>query len=288
MARIGSQLGKQNARGDFFVVPRSRRDLQHFALAGQWRERAEALQAQAPYVAAKATLEFMLGRLPKSPEWREYRESLRVVRVGRPSSRMFAVQSQGSRGRKDKVIDEETEVLYVRPKKRRLVRARPEVKVLAQHSPWTLKTLPFSPKPDEADIVVRKVTKREAKRVAELRTKEMPKWQADLQKTGVRYQRPENPQALTDVKKMPDLAFSALRLEYGYGGVKAVPHWRPGLREAVRLIAKLFSRKSQYTEALLNPQARGWRRWPPRTNAGIKISSLKNFLKFQKRLKIRV
>jgi hypothetical protein len=160
--------------------------------------------------------------------------------------------------------------------------------VLARFSPWTSSTLPFSPKKNEAVIIVRRVTMREVQHIARQRTKDQPEWRKLLEGAGVRNVNITKTAPELKTKVVSDLYFDALRLEFGAGGAKAEPHWRPAIRDAVHFVSRLVKQRSLFTKALTSPTDRAWRKWPPRAETAIKIEALKNISKFAKRLKVRV
>jgi hypothetical protein len=254
-------------------------------------ERAEAVERMVPFVAAHQTFLGVVSRIPSGPRWGRYQRRIRFARVGaaqkRESAADYAVFAE-SQPISDREIDSATSVLYVRPKKTFMGKVRKEVLVLAKYSPWTSEMLPFSPQKNEAVIVVRKVSKHEVKAVTRQREADEPEWKKALEEAGVRnvHRNEKLPELKTKV--IQDLAFDALRLEFGYGGAKAVPHWRPGVREALHLVRRMFRQRSIFTKAFGDPKFRAWRKWPPRVESSINPGKLRSLSKFAKRLKLRV
>jgi len=185
---------------------------------------------------AASVLEHIRSKLPRG----EYRDSLELVEVGKGT---YAIRASGG-GKKVSEVDSSSTILYVRPKTRRVLRLSPEIGVLARFSPWTMDTLPFFPDRRKATVVSRKVRRSELDHVIEDRKRDEPVWKSELQALGIR---PEvelvvGPKA----RVLPDVAFEALRMEFGLGGKDSVAHWRPALRAlATRGIPRMLSRRSQ-------------------------------------------
>lgn len=272
-----------------FSVQMSQKSVRALKVALDQRARAQAVMLMTHYIMADQTYYGVLERIPAGPQWSSYRKSIRLARFGsQRSPRAYAVYAEPSA--RSQSFDTARTVLYVKPKKNFMGKISKEVLVLAKYSPWTAETLPFSPKKNEAVIVTRKVTKQEMLAVTTQREKDRTKWRKELSDAGVRNinltKKP--PELKTQV--VQDLTFDALRLEFGYGGARAVPHWRPSAREAMRFAKRLFrgGRRTIFSKALTDPNYRAWRKWPPRVESSIKIGTLKRVAKFTKRLKIRV
>lgn len=252
-------------------------------------KRLHAVMKMVPFIAASETYLNLMDYIPGGPRWASYRNSLSVTRFGGAKAPFptFGVYSHPTRLR-DREIDSERSVLYVRPKKNFAAPVRPEVQILHKFSPWTMGTLPFSPKRNEAVLVVRRVSKREVQHIAKQRLKDQPEWRKLLEKAGAKNVNLNKTPPELKTKIIHDLAFDALRLELGYGGAKAVPHWRPSIYMALNYIRRLFKSKSVLSTAITNPRSYSWRKWPPRAESSIKIDALKSIQKFQKRMHVRV
>lgn len=288
-AKLLKDFPRLNLGGMFTLqlTPASKKSWQ---VLKELEERAEAVERMVPFVAAHQTFLGVVSRIPSGSRWGRYQSRIRFARVGASSRKgptAYAVYAE-SQPISDREIDAAASVLYVRPKKTFMGKIRKEVLVLAKYSPWTSEMLPFSPQKNEAVIVVRKVTKHEVKAVTRQREADEPEWKKALEEAGVRnvHRNKKLPELKTKV--IQDLAFDALRLEFGYGGTKAVPHWRPGVREAVHLVRRMFRQRSIFTKALGDSKFRAWRKWPPRVESSINSGKLRSLSKFAKRLKLRV
>lgn len=253
------------------------------------QKRMAAIRRMTPYLAAQMTAFGVQGRIPRSPDWNAYQKSVKLVREGpaRADNPTFVAYAKPTR-LKNRDIDTARSVLYVRAKKTVLGKVPKEVLVLAKFNPWTADTLPFSPKKNQAVIVVRKAKKREVQSVAEKRKKDEPEWRKELNALGIREIRkqPKIPELKTKI--ISDLAFDALRLEFGLGGTKPVPHWRPAIKESLSYVKRLYRHRSFFTRTMSDPSYQAWRKWPPKVGSTIKIDELKSLMKFSKRLHVRV
>jgi hypothetical protein len=166
----------------------------------------------------------------------------------------------------------------------------PAIEVLERYNPWTIDTLPFQPERSEAMIISRKVDRREADRVSKLRKRDTPQWRAELDRAGVRnIKKDRQIKPPKSVKTIPDVAFEALRLEFGLGGVKGHAHWRPAILRLVHGGVKHEVRhKKDYAKTLTSLKFRGWKKWPTRTRHKIRIAEAQKYVPFQKKLGIRV
>lgn len=252
-------------------------------------ERIDAVTRMTPYIAAAETYWGLMSRVPGGPRYGGYRKSLKLVRVGPKRQRFgdFAVVGT-PKNLKDRSIDSARNVIYVRPKKTFTAPVSKAVRVLHKFSPWTMETLPFSPRKNEAVLVLRRVSKREVQSITRQRNKDRPEWRKQLEAAGIRNIRvgEKPPELKTSV--VQDLGFDALRLEFGYGGIKPVPHWRPAISESLQLIKRLYKQRGLFSKTLTDPKFKAWRKWPPRTESTIKSGDLRAIRKFQKRLQIRV
>jgi len=120
--------------------------------------------------------------------------------------------------------------------------------------------------------------------VSEDRKKDKPAWEAALLRLGVR------PQVKLVVppkaRVLPDVAFEALRIEFGFAGKDSRAHWRPALRAlATQGIPRMLSPRSvavlpvtsvRYATGLLP------------TDGSITMSEARKFESFEKRLRVKI
>jgi hypothetical protein len=257
----------------------TQRTRSYFAVVREWPERTEAFQAQLVYYAAKRLHEELLQRIPSAPEWEEYRKALEVAQVNAVVP-AFAVRLN-SRRSGVREVDGSVSVLYIEPR-RRMAKTHPGVAVLEKYSPWTAEALPFTPKRNEARLVVRKVTPKEVEQVRKDRRRDKSKWQRELARAGVRLK-------LSDKRNrqqtaVPDIAFEGLRLEFGMGGQNAKPHWRPALRQIAGGMQGILKAHSTLTFAFTRASYQGWRSWPARVQRHITPAEAAKYIPFAERL----
>jgi len=242
----------------------------------QLESRFKEVGKQLAYQSALFVLEEVQRRLPRGP----YRDSLQLVDVGDGT---YAIQAK-STTQKVSDVDAESTVLYVRAKSRRVLRLHPEIGVLAKHSPWTMGTLPFFPSRRYAKVISRKVRRSELENVVEDRKKDRPVWKAELENLGVR---PDVKLVIPPkAQVVPDVAFEALRIEFGLGGKRSRAHWRPALQALARKgIPSMLSSRSP----ILYPVTSF--RYPMGmfpVDGTISVSDAEKFAEFQKRLNVKI
>jgi hypothetical protein len=273
-----------------FFVKTDRKADATMDLVQQWSQRFPRLRSRFVFAIAEVVREALLERIPKGDEWAAYRDSLETVRVqGAPkNTTIFSLRSNPS-SRRVRQEDVPRTVLYVRPRTS-LARKSQKIEILAKFSPWTIQTLPFTPKKSEATVITRRVTPREVERVEKARKKDRIKWQKELSRHGVRVpMRDRKLQARTSVVEgIPDVAFEALRLEFGLGQVNARPHWRPALKELVMTGVKgLLRQDPELRRIVFKRGYSGWKK-AAHTRKRIRMSEARRYLEFQRRLGIRV
>jgi hypothetical protein len=252
---------------------------------GEWEKRVGAVREQLTYQAAKELEEEVRRRMPGGGAWRRYRQSLQTVKVTGtgPRESAYAVRVN-PKARAVKRMDAPRTVLYVRPKGRF---PRPEIAVLAEFSPWTLDTIPFTPSPASAVLISRRVRMDEVIEVARLRREEQSEWRKRLELAGYQAPRKKLLTVSRRLKAIPDVAFEAIRLEFGLGGGRLQSHWRPALRSIVSRGIVGIIRREKLGRALRSGFL-GWKKWKPRPKHRISSREAQRFGGFVKRLGVRV
>jgi hypothetical protein len=254
-------------------------------LVSEWPARTRGVCRFVAHWAAQYVHAELLEKIPKG-DWDAYRESLKVARVSGDlgGATAFAVYSS-PKARKVREVDEPKTLLYIRSR-RRLKRVKPEIEVLEKYSPWTLQTLPFTPKRSDAQVISRTATEREVNKVTRARQKDRKLWRPELIRLGV-------PVPITRVeaaqlpRTVPDVAFEATRLEFGFG-VKGVPHWRPAIARLTGAGLSELRRDPGVRSAFTKPAFTDWRGWEKiDTSTRIRSGDARKFLPFQTKLGIR-
>ena len=253
-------------------------------------KRLEKLQQQTTYKSAEYILDRLLLTIPATDEYALYRKSLELVRItGMPKGTCGYSVRVPTRNKKIKGVDADRSLLYVKARKT-LSRIRPAIKVLVDGSPWTVDTLPFWPAKKEAKVIVRKVRSQEVKKISKkLKRTAKLTWKKELTRAGVKSRAKGAPLKIPKgAKIIPDLAFQAIRLEFGQGGVKPKPHWRPAIRSLVTERLPRMGNGPQFRKVLLAPTSKEWKNWPTRTKSSISDRIAASYIPFMKRLRIRV
>lgn len=260
--------------------------LKAMRLVKDFKPRFKTLMRWVPYWLAKTSMEEVEAGIPHGGAHQTYRRSIRLTEVsGTGGTGAFAIQSE-AKAAGVKSIDPARVVIYVRPRKTRLVKVPRVVKLLQRHSPWTLETIPFLPTQKEARVVSRKVSLQEVEAVEAARRADESVWRRGLKECGVRDTRHRKQLAVSKAigKHVPDVAFEALRLEFGMGGVDAAPHWKPAIR-SLRSRMRALPRRADVVKLLSDPSYTGYRRWVPRLRK-IRSGDAKKFVGFQTMLNI--
>jgi hypothetical protein len=146
------------------------------------------------------------------------------------------------------------------------------------------------PKRQDALVISRRVSKHEADRITKARMKDRPKWRHELNRYGHREIKKDRRLNISKkVHALPDVAFEALRMEFGLGGVKPKPHWRPSIRKLIAIGFKsMLRRDPRLKQTFLRPGFQGWKHWPPKTKHKVRMAEARNYLPFQRKLGIRI
>ena len=248
----------------------------------------EGCSATVPLSSCLGVYDDLLGYLPS--DRKELRESLRMQRIRGLPDRVdgYVIRAIPKRRAIAREATDNT-VVYVAVKDN-LMRSPPkETLLLQKYSPWTLETLPYAPDPKTADVVSRKVSRREVIKVRRMRTQQRATWRREMIQAGVRLSPVGVRPIMADPETTPDLAFESMRLEFGLGGEPAKPHWRRAiLWLAVRGGTGMIARKREFARAMTDPGYRAWERWPRRGPGFVSVAQAKRYVPFQKRLGLRV
>ncbi len=270
----------------FWVTP-TLRDRKTWTFAEEMKERAEAVMRMVPYAVAVELKKGLLARIPNKPDFKEYRDALTVVEVagGKPGKQAAFSLHAASKARKIKKTDIGKTVIYVRQNKSRNTPPDPAVKILEDSGPWTADTIPFWPPKSVAVVVQRKVSRREADKVATARKKEWPKVRREMEKVGRRMPTKKKApgQLKRNQKAIPDLAMLALSLEFGEGSRKANPAWRKTLNEIKTTLKRLPKKEKRILNAWADPNDSRWKGWP-KAGEEISPSQAMKYMGFQSRL----
>ena len=221
---------------------------------GELELRAEAIRRYVAYTTAKLMLEEATARIPSGPAYNAYKKSLKLVQIPTGGADVFAVYGEQPDATP---VDASRDILVFR--ERNTGRRRDKgLEVLLQYQPWTADTLPYKPPDNQVETRTRRVSEREVELVRKRINEQKREWTEAFARARVKISQPG-----TDVAKeaSTDLSYTALRLEYGLGGSRAVAHWRPALASVKERVAQLFTRDDILGKELIDPDAGEWKRW---------------------------
>jgi len=213
---------------------RSNREVRR--LMSEMPKRLEAFQKALPQRVARRLMNEIEGKAPSDIEG--YPDCLKLCTVqvsgGWDVCGILASGRAGSQ--KLRSVDAQRTVLYVRPKARGDKAVSEAAVVLSRYNPWTMDTLPHEPSKREAEMISRRVTEREGRRVESARRRDLPGVLQQLRPMGVQL-RPKG-QVVLSGRVTRDLAFEVLRREFGWPPVPGHAHWRPALGGIMNIIRK--------------------------------------------------
>lgn len=277
------------AKGSPFVKP-AKSNASVLALIGELPARAKVLQRMVPYYASQSALHSVRDRVPKGAA--DLKRSLRISRVaGLPENQHAFVVHAVPRGKTTKKAGEETTVLYVSAKKNLLRPVLRSVRILEEHSPWTVDSLPYQPDVRTSTVISRRANPRVVEKVRESRRRDRAVWRKKMADAGLREvrkdQRLRRNRAL---KTIPDVAYDSLRLEFGLGGMPSKPHWRPAiLKLASGGLAGMIRSNREISRTMTDPTYQAWSGWKPAEARGtVSILRAMQYVPFQNILGIRL
>lgn len=249
-------------------------------LSKSWPDRAKALREAIAFESAIKARGYMLESIPSNADWKDYRESLEVVRM-EGENPAFAIRVLP----KQRVLEEtdsETTVIYVRGN-RRLKRPNRAIEILEAFNPWTLDTLPFTPERTDAKLVSKKVGKRKTHFIRKSRINDRKVWRAELRGAGVPLPVLRVPKIKLP-KVVSDLAYEGYKLEFGVG-IKPHPHWRPSIRKVATEDIKKIGRSGKVSRVFRDNAFTGWKKWNGiATPRQITTKDASKFVPFQRRI----
>lgn len=273
----------------FIDIKKSPRTINNWRLVlEELEDRARSMHRIVSYLVAQEAYEQLMSEIPSGGEYKDLRESLQVSEVGvggggkRGAAYAVHVPVKSRRVRK---VDVPKTVIYVRAKKR-LNRPDPAVQILEDRGPWTADTIPFWPSKRQATIIQRKVTKREADKVAKVQKPKLRGVRKDLLEVGKRtkLRKPGDPGWVKRKgKAIPEVAMQALDMEFGADGGPSRPVFRRTINRVAKSIRRLPAKHRVIIEAMSDPNSKKYKSYPPRVNK-ISKGEASKYVGFQKRL----
>lgn len=249
-------------------------------LLQSWPKRSKAMQAQMLYLMTEAFRRSLLEHIPTTADYVSYRQSIEVASFGSMVPAMAVRVSARKVGTRQ--VEGDNNILYVR-RSAKMKKIPPSIAVLEKYSPWTLDTLPFTPKRSEARVIVRRVTRNEVSRVARTRRRDRQEWRPELLRHGISVQQKD---AVKVTEAIPDVAFEGYRLEFGATGQRGQAHWRPALKSLTdgRLIKRLLEQHREITRVFTDLGFMQWSGWPTRVRSKISENEATKYNSFVQKL----
>lgn len=252
------------------------------------RDKNARLEAQRIKIVRDFVEEFrrvVEGQLPKTPDMDLYRESIverELVGAYDKRTKEFAYALVAEGRKMDLMsIDEDTHVVYVLPTKE----PTPQLGVLLiEHSPWVRRYMDTDRLQhlDGVKYVHRRVSPEEVEKVARKNEQAISEHSKDFAAAHALNLDKEKPQP---PKSVPDLAFLAMRMEFGIG-MPMIPHWHYAAQRAKLILKGMFSNEKKYTRYINDPRFTQWRK-PEKKLKPMPIQRfVKRFKEFQDKVKV--
>lgn len=250
-------------------------------------QRLKAVQSQILLEAAQQVKEDLLSRIPGKKDYAAYKKGIQIGLIKGlsgdiPTYALFVPKNV----RSVRKTDVWKTLMYVQTKKK-FGRSKPQIEILERFSPWTMDTIPFVPKRDEAVVLTRRVSPGEVDKVKKARDKDKVEWKNALAKIGFRVKQSKKLTIPKKIKTLPDVAFEALNLEFGLGGTKAKAHWRPAVLDLMHGGLRSISKERKFKRAVSDAGFTAWRKWPAKLRYKLPLQMAKDFVPFQKKLGIK-
>ena len=198
-----------------------------YKLAEEWVERLNAFMLALPQEVAKSVHEDVMSFAPDDIP--QYPKMLKVVQFpDQQGWKIIGVLPPGwNYSQRLRSSDVQRTVLYILPKLRAGTVVSKAAVVLERNNPWTMDTLPYEPKKDEASIRARRVDESDVKKIEEQRRSDKATIISELRSLGVPIR--DTGKVLLERRVSRDIAFEVLRREKGIG-MPGKAHWRPAVR----------------------------------------------------------
>jgi len=203
---------------------------------------------------ARRFMEDMKAQLPDTPEMEQYKDSLQLRALTGPVKKDEVSYAIFSDPKEMEVahLNEKEAVVYVEAKLGKLS----ELSQLAiDYSPWTVDQLPRNLPGHEVRFVHRQVTEGEVDEIRERNLKTIQQYSAQFTRAGAKFDKADE---IDQPATIPDLAFQAIRMEFGIGQ-KPVRHWSYALHRFSGRIKEMTTSPSIYGKHVEDPNFTGWR-----------------------------
>lgn len=224
-------------------------------LIEQFPERSRRMQHVILRDVLKKFRRDVIGGLPKSPEMKEYGRLIQPRRLTGSFKRGEIGYALAADAKKLEMaeVDIETDVLYAVPTLEPISELS---KLIIQYSPWTKDTLPENVGASrDIKLISRRVTREEVDKTRAIKKDILKKYESSFREAEAKIPRTEDEPEKPPI--MSDLAFMALRMEFGIGQ-KQVAHWRPAYRRIYPGMREMFKSDKKYGRFLNDDGFTGW------------------------------
>lgn len=237
------------------TIENQRKNKRVYDLVDELPDRVQAIIEHFPGLVAADFLEDVAARAPKGIERYPKMLQLRKMELKGVDSVAGIIAPGYEQSKRLRAADVTDTVIYVKP--RSIGGAAPDAaaSILAEHNPWTMSTLPFEPKKEQASLTSRRVSVKEVSKIEQRRSDERASVDLKLKEIGVVPAR-SHP-TLIKRRVTRDIAFEVLRAEFGINAQHRA-HLRPALVRVKKKHVRFHMKK--LIRWLAVPSERRWKR----------------------------
>jgi hypothetical protein len=193
----------------------------------------------------------------------------------------FACVAVRASMKKAEEIDTSRTIIEIKPASRKMFKGPKWIAILVRHGPWTLESIPFAPKKQEAMVLYKEVSPEEVTRVRKRNNAEKNEVLKKLSKFGITKQGLKRKRKT--IEGIQDLEYYSLRRELGYI-LNKKPIWKPAIRQINKAGVKyLMKTNQQLWRTLFDISYTGYGRLGKFDE--IDKSDVETFLEFQEKIK---
>ena len=255
-----------------------------------WQKRLVAFQHQLNYQSAKYVQDTIKDIL-KGDEYKDYRDALRLSRLtglNKKESGYVVFIADASESTKVKDVPANRTLILIRAKKAPK-EPRKDVMLLQQFSPWTLSNIPFMPNKNDAEIIYKKTSASEVRRVEKNAKRNILATKKAFQKQGVKYPDTKKgiAKTLSNAKSVPDVAMQGLQMETAFEGNKSRPHWKPAISRFKNAWIPSALKNKELLRAMYDPYNRQYMSWPTKVSLQTPISAMSKYKDFMAQIGLK-
>jgi len=245
-------------------------------------DRMKAAQRVIVQTFARKVQEKVMKMAPiNDPDLQNYAQDLKLHKVlGRDS---YSILYRG-KPEPSMTKDPKSTVLYVKEVFKSVGRWSDIFKVLGDYGPFSIDSWPMKIPKERAYVIYRTASESEVNEIKQKNKRESKELIVKIAKLGIRLNEKDFKVNIKDVGVTQDMAYTVIRKEFGLGGVKAAPHWKPAIREA-RSGSSVDDATNNIAvrNALGNPSYKGYEKLGKMRDT-VSASNLKETEKFQNKV----